>query len=127
MACDILVLHKLFLSDIKKQALASFSNNVINILLLLFILLSSGYANKLKPEELKNQTTFMCFHYLINPCFSFMMFAIMYYVRHKPLRNVIVQEIKGMFNDNLCNYWRSDQLNFNKFISATLSWKPIWY
>ena len=90
-------LKKLFLSDDKKQSLATITTNFIQIVGLGLLLFGAGYMSKIKPEEMKNHRFMIFMVYLIGPGSFFMFFVTIYFIRHKPLRNTIRVEIYEMY------------------------------
>jgi len=96
--CQRSILFKnIFLLEIKKQSLASFSTNFINISGLTMLTVSSTYLSSLKPHEIPNHATYLLLNYLVFPGFSAICFATAYYVRHEPLRKTVFAELKDLF------------------------------
>ena len=88
------ILKRDFLVDLKGETLASFTSNLMNILGLALVTVSTIYHSSLKPEDIYNHKSFLFLHYLVIPGISVIVFVIIFYIRHKPLRRVIFTEIK---------------------------------
>ena len=88
-------LHKKeFLKDLKGETLASFTSNLMSILGLALITVSTAYHSSLKPNDIYKHKIFLFGHYLVMPGIGVIFFVLIFYIRHRPLRRVIFTEIK---------------------------------
>ena len=83
-----------FLTDLKGETLASFASNLMSILGLALVTVSTAYHSSLKPKDIFDHKNFLFAHYLVLPGIGVIVFVLIFYFRHKPLRRVIFTEIK---------------------------------
>ena len=92
-----------YLADLKTQAVEFFSVIVVNIIVLGLFLLSVSYLNRLEPQKLCHNATFLYVHYLIALSGTLTTFYVMYYIQFKQLRHFVFCEIKEFVLRNYYN------------------------
>ena len=86
-------LKKVFLTEVNYESLANFTTSIFSLFSIFFLLFGAAYLSKVKPEEMQNYQTAIHLQYLVAPCCSAIFFVAVYYVRHKPLRQAVANEI----------------------------------
>jgi hypothetical protein len=92
-------LKNMYLLDIQKHSITSFSSDFISILGMALILISSAYLSVLKPQEIESHKILIFFHYLVLPGLAVYCFVSVYFVQHEPLRRVVWLETKELIQN----------------------------
>ena len=92
-------LKKLFLNEFQYESLANFSTNMVNLLIIFFLLYGAAYLSTVKPEEMQYYQTTLYLAYFLSPFFASIMFVAVYYLRHKPLRQAVFNEMLDIYID----------------------------
>ena len=87
-------LKDLFLSDINAQSMASFSVNLCNLFNLALSKLSLSILNKIEPSNFSQHGDLIFTHYMIYPCFVIILYLVLYYAFHEPLKTAFKNELK---------------------------------
>ena len=90
---------KVFLAEVNYESLAYFTTSMVDLSIILFLLFSSAYLGKIRPEDMHNYQTILHMQYLVAPCFACLTFVAVYYLRHGPLRKAVFSKILDMYMD----------------------------
>lgn len=81
----------------KNSSIPSFATNLINLSTIASMLLTSAYISKVPPSRLKYYANEMFLFYLVAPGFTFGILMSVYYIKHEPLKNAAIVELKNWF------------------------------
>ena len=93
-------LKSLTLSEVKKESLATFGRNILQILVISSVWVNGIILRKMSAESLNQFPNYIFLHYmfLFYPGLSTLIFALVYLLQHQPLRKTIGQEARKIYN-----------------------------
>ena len=92
-------LKKLFLTEFHYESFAIFSTNMVNLLIIFFLLSGTTFLSRVKPEEMQYYQTTLYLVYLLSPFCAATMFVAVYYLRHKPLQQAVFNKMLNIYMD----------------------------
>jgi hypothetical protein len=93
-------LKDLFLTDINAQSMASLSINICNLFNIALSKLSLSILNKVEPQNFSQHSGLIFTHYMIYPCLVIILYLLVYYAFHEPLKMAFKNEMKSFLRLN---------------------------
>ena len=97
---------ELFLQEVNFQSITTMTTNLINLAGIGIMVAISTHLSKVKPSEMHLNQNLFHLQYLVIPCFLYLFLISVHFIRHKPLRRTVMNELKGMcikIKENFCH------------------------
>ncbi len=88
----------LFLSGDMTNSIATVTTNLLNLISLILMLLGVALLSNIPPTELYNYKNEIYYVYLVSPTLAIGVFLSAYYIRHKPLRNAALIQLRDCYS-----------------------------